>query len=152
MIDKEVGQPIRLSYVRPSEKNPKSRAVELTLLPRPVPDGRALAKTYFQMEVSELTAAVARRFNFESAYPILIVAGVEAGGGAARAGIKPGDLILQVGNMTPRDLPEFALQMERVSAGDTVELLILRITTGPFGQMERRFPVRLEARPRNGSL
>ena len=44
MIDKEVGQPIRLSYVRPSEKNPKSRVVELAMLPRPVPDGRALAK------------------------------------------------------------------------------------------------------------
>jgi serine protease Do len=151
MIDKEVGQPIRLSYVRPSEKNPKSRVVELAMLPRPVPDGRALAKTYFQMEVSELTAAVARRFNFESAYPILIVTAVDAGGGAARVGIKPGDLILQIGDLTPRDLPEFALQMEKVSSGDTVELKILRITMGPFGQMERRFPVRLEARPQNGS-
>jgi serine protease Do len=150
MIDKEVGQPIRLSYVRPGERNPRSRAVELALLPRPVPDGRALAKTYFQMEVSELTAAVARRFNFESAYPILIVTAVDSGG-AARAGIKPGDLILQIGEITPRDLPEFALQMEKVSSGDTVELKILRITMGPFGQMERRFLVRLEARPRNGS-
>ncbi len=151
MIDKEVGQPIRLSYVRPGERSPKSHLVELALLPRPVPDGRALAKTCFQMEVSELTAAVARRFNFENAYPILIVTGVDAGGGAAQAGIKPGDLILQIGNLTPRDLPEFALQMEKVSSGDTVELMILRITMGAFGQMERRFLARLEARPRNGS-
>jgi len=151
MIDKEVDQPIRLSYVRPSEKNPKSRVVELALLPRPVPDGRALAKTYFQMDLSELTTAVARRFNFETAYPILIVTAVDAGGGAARAGIKPGDLILRISDTAPRDLPEFAIQMEKVSAGDTVELMILRITMGAFGQMERRFPVRLEARPRNGS-
>ncbi len=70
---------------------------------------------------------------------------------SARAGIKPGDLILQIGEITPRDLPEFALQMEKVSSGDTVELMILRITMGAFGQMERRFLVRLEARPRNGS-
>jgi serine protease Do len=85
MIDKEVGQPIRLTYVRPGERNPKGRTVELALLPRPVPDGRALAKDLFQMDVSELTAAVARRFNFESAYPILIVTAVEAGGSASRA-------------------------------------------------------------------
>ena len=151
MIEKEVGQPIRLSYVRPSERTPRSRVVELAMLLRPVPDGRALAQTWFQMEVSELTASVARRFNFEGAYPILIVTEVDAGGGAARAGIKPGDLILQIGDITPRDLPEFAIQMEKVSSGDTVELRILRITMGAFGQMERRFLVRLEARSQNGS-
>ncbi len=152
MIDKEVGQPIRLSYVRPSEKNPKSRTVELALLPRPAPDGRALAKELFQMEVSELTAAVARRFNFASAYPILIVTGADAGGAASRAGIKPGDLILEINEATPRDLPEFGIQTEKVAPGDTVDLMILRITLGQFGQRERRFLVQLQARPRNGSL
>lgn len=151
MIDKEVGQPIRLSYVRPGEKNPKPRTVELALLPRPVPDGRALARTLFQMEVSELTAAVARRFNFEGAYPVLIVTAVEARGSAARAGIKPGDLILQIGDATSRDLPEFSIQMEKVASGDTVELKILRITVGQFGQMERRFLVPLEARSGKGT-
>ena len=117
MIDKDVGQPIRVSYVRPSDKSPKPRAVELALLPRPVPDGRALAKTLFQMEISELTAAVARRFQFESAYPILIVTEVEARGSAARAGLKPGDLILQINDATPRDLPEFAIQTGEGGAG-----------------------------------
>jgi serine protease Do len=151
MIDKEVGQPIRVSYVRPSDKNPKTRTVELALLPRPVPDGRALAKTLFQMEVSELTAAVARRFQFESAYPILIVTDVEARGSAARAGLKPGDLILQINDATPRDLPEFGIQMEKVAPGDTVDLKILRITVGQFGQMERRFLAHLEARSRGGA-
>jgi serine protease Do len=151
MIDKEVGQPIHVSYVRPSDKNPKTRTVELALLSRPVPDGRALARSLFQMDVSELTATVARRFQFESAYPILIVTDVEARGSAARAGLKPGDLILQINDAAPRDLPEFALQMEKVAPGDTVDLQILRITVGQFGQMERRFQVRLEARSRGGS-
>jgi serine protease Do len=151
MIDKDVGQPIRLTYVRLSEKNPRSRTVELAMLPRPVPDGRALAKGLFQMEVSELTAGVARRFQFASACPILIVTGVDAGGAAVRAGLKPGDLILQINDATPRDLSEFAIQMEKVAPGDTVELKILRITMGQFGQMERRFLVRLQARSRDGS-
>ncbi|MBM4027513.1 MAG: PDZ domain-containing protein [Planctomycetes bacterium] len=152
MMDKEVGQPIRLSYVRPQERSARSRTVELAMLPRPLPDGRVLAQAYFQMEVSELTAAIARQFSFASAYPILIVTGVEAGGGAAQAGIKPGDLILQVNATTPHDLRELATELEKVAAGDKVDLKILRITVGQFGQMERRFQVRLEARPRHGSL
>jgi S1-C subfamily serine protease len=81
----------------------------------------------------------------------LVVTRVDADGGAAQAGIKAGDLILQINDATPRDLPELAIQMEKVAPGDTVGLKILRITIGQFGQMERRFLVRLEARSRNGS-
>ena len=151
MIDKDVGEPIRLEYVRPSEANVRRRSVELAMLPRPIPDGRLLARGYFQMDVSELTKAVARRFNFENAYPILIVTDVGAGGTAARAGIEPGDLILQVNSVTVRNHSEFSLEMEKVAEGDQVELKILRITVGVFGQMERRLLIRLEAR-RLGSL
>jgi serine protease Do len=149
MMNKDVGEPIRLTWVRPSEGRPRGRVVELALLPRPVPDGRLLAQEYFQAEISELTTAVARRFNFAGAYPILIVTAMDAGGGAARAGLQPGDLILQLNGTTVRDLTEFSLEMEKISAGQTVELQVLRITTGLFGQMEKRLLVRLEARPRN---
>lgn len=149
MIDKDVGEPIRLTAIRPNDANPKPRSVELAMLPRPIPDGRRLAGEYFQMDLSELTAAVARRFNFESAYPILIITDVDAGGAAARAGIEPGDLILQINNATVRNLTEFSLEMEKVAAGDVVELRILRIAIGLFGQMERRFLIRMEARPQS---
>lgn len=146
MMNKDVGEPIRLTYVRPGESNPGSRTVELAMLPRPIPDGGLLARTWFQMRVSDLTDAVARRFNFETAYPILIVTDVQAGGVAERAGLEQGDLILQINDATVRDLQEFSLQMEKVAEGDVVELQILRITLGVFGQMERRFLIRLQAR------
>ena len=149
MIGKDVGEPIRLSTVRPGGPDPKPRSVELAMLPRPIPDGRRLAGEFFQMEVSELTAAVARRFNFESAYPILIITGVDAGGTAARTGIEPGDLILQINNATVRNRTEFSLEMEKVAPGDVVELNILRIEIGLLGQMERRFLIRMEARPQS---
>ncbi len=149
MIGKDVGEPIRLSYGRPGGTDPRSHSVELAMLPRPVPDGRVLAGEYFQMQVSELSAAVARRFNFESAYPILIITDVEAGGTAARAGAEPGDLILQINNVTVRNLTEFSLEMEKVAPGDVVELKILRIAIGLFGQMERRFLIHMHARPQS---
>ena len=151
-MNKDVGEPIHLTYVRPGEPNPVSRTVELAMLPRPIPDGGLLAQTWFEMSVSELTAAVARRFNFENAYPILIITEIQTGGPADRAGLEPGDLILQINDATVRDLQEFSLQMEKVAAGDVVEVQILRITLGLFGQMERRFLIRVQARRRLASV
>jgi serine protease Do len=146
MMNKDVGEPIRVTYIRPKETRPTARAVELALLPRPLPDGRLLARNFFQMDVSELTAAVARRFDFQSAYPILIVTDVDARGIAGQIGIQPGDLLLQVNDATVRNLEEFSLEMEKVTEGDTVAFKILRISIGLFGQIERRFLVRLPAR------
>jgi serine protease Do len=147
LMQKDVGQPIRLSVVSAQQARPQVRVVELAMLPRPLPDGRLLAQRYFQMSVSELTTAVARRFNFRSAYPILIVTDVERGGGAARAGMESGDLILQINGVGVQNLKEFSLEMEKVSEGDIVDLQVLRISIGIFGQIERRLLVRLEARP-----
>jgi S1-C subfamily serine protease len=98
------------------------------------------------MDVSELSAALARRFNFEGAYPILIVTNVERGGIADRAGLEAGDLILQINGVTVRNEREFALEMEEVSGGELVRLHILRISLGPLGQVDRRFLVQLRAR------
>lgn len=150
IMDRAVGEPIRLTCVRPTEANPKRRTIELAMLPRPVPDGRLLAKRYFQIEVSEMTDSVARRFNFEAAYPILIVTEVDPAS-PARRDIQSGDLILQVNGVTVRDLKEFSLQMEKITEGDSVEFQILRISLGVFGQINRRFVVRLEARPQKAS-
>ena len=103
------------------------------------------------MDVSELTTAVARRFNFQSAYPILIVTDVDPQGIAGRTGMQGGDLILQVNGVTVRNLEEFSLQMEKVAEGDVVELQIIRISLGLFGQIERRFLVRLTTAPQSPS-
>ena len=146
MMHKEVGEPIRLTYVRPGDPKSVNHVVELTMLSRPLPDGRLLARQYFQMQVQPMTTDVARRFNFESAYPILVVTDVESGGAADQAGLHNGDLILQVGDVTVRDLTEFSREMEKVSQGDKVNFGILRITLGVFGQVDRQIIVTVEAR------
>ena len=149
IMNKAVGEPIRLTYLRPNDAGRTRRRTELSLLPRPLPDGRALARNYFQMEVSELTAPVARRFDFQSAYPILIVTDVTPQGIAAQTGMQGGDLILQVNDATVRNMEEFSLEMEKVTENDVIQLQILRISMGLFGQTERRFLVRLPARPQS---
>ena len=152
MMHKEVEEPIRLTYIRPSDPKAAKRTVELKLLPRPLPDGQALARQLFQMQVQPMTADVARRFNFAGAYPILIVTSVESGGVAARGGVRSGDLILQVNNATVRDVPDFSREMENVSQGDKVDFVILRILSSTYGQIDRQVMITLEAKTSAGAI
>jgi serine protease Do len=145
MIDKKIGQPVQIRYVRPEGAQPKVRTIELTLAPRPLPDGRLLAKKFFQMEVSELTERVARRFDFEGAYPVLIITDVQKSGVAGETGLEGGDLILEVNGQAVRNLREFSLEMEKVKDGDVVKFTLMRIIVRGFAQFRRQFTVPLKA-------
>jgi len=145
MMDKEIGEPIEVTYVKPDVSPLKSQAVKLKMLSRPLPDGRKLVNRFFQMEVSELTDRVARKFGFQSAYPILIVTDIERGGIAGRANLAGGDLILQINNATVRNVRELSLEMEKINEGDVVEIKIMRISVGIFGQVQQRYTARLIA-------
>ncbi|UCC96938.1 MAG: trypsin-like peptidase domain-containing protein [Phycisphaerales bacterium] len=150
LMNKEVGEPIELSCVRPVA-GLRSRTVKLTMQPRPLPDGRALVSQFFQMEVSELTDRVARRFDFEGAYPILIISDVERRGVARQAGFQEGDLILEINGATVRNVTELSLEMEKVHEADKVQIKILRIAIGVFGQVQRQYVVTLQAQSANSS-
>jgi len=145
IMDKKIGQPVQIKYVRPEGAQQEVRTIELTLAPRPLPDGRLLAKKFFQMEVSELTERVARRFDFEGAYPVLIITDVQKSGVAGETGLEGGDLILEVSGQAVRNLREFSLEMEKVKDGDVVKFTIMRIIVRGFAQFRRQFTVPLKA-------
>ena len=145
MMGKQIGEPIEIKYIRPTDTRLRTRSVRLTMLARPLPDGRKLVSELFQMEVSELTQRVARKFGFESAYPILIVTGVDSEGAGGRAGLIRGDLILEIDNATVRNVRELSLEMEKVHEDDLVEIEIMRIRVGGFRQVQRRYRARLRA-------
>jgi serine protease Do len=147
MMHKEIGEPIEIRYVRSGENGALSKAAQLTIEPKPLPDGRLLTASYFQMTVSNLTERIARQFNFQGAYPIVIITSIDPRGIAARTGLKPGDLILTINGHTVRNMKELSLQLEQVTEGDLVAFEILRITVGLFGQVEHRHLVRLKAIP-----
>ena len=65
------------------------------------------------MEVSPLTDAVARRLNFDDAYPILIMSAVVPTGSAAA---------------TANDLDQLSREMEKVTVGDAVTFAIRHLT------------------------
>ena len=145
MMDKEVGEPIEVTYVKTSAAPLRSRTIKLTMQPRPLPDGRRLVSEFFQMEVSELDDRVARKFGFQSAYPILIITGIERNGMAEKVGLEAGDLILQINNATVRNVRELSLEMEKINEGEVVEINIMRISVGIFGQVQQRYTARLTA-------
>lgn len=145
MIDKEIGEPIAIKYVRPKDEHPQIRSAELKMVAKPMPDGRMLAREFFQMEVSELNEQVARKFNYRDPYPIMVITDIEPGGVADQARLEPGDLIWQVNDTPVRDLKEFSLEMEKISEGDEVNFVIVRITLHAFGQIRRQYKVTLKA-------
>ncbi len=145
LIGKQIGEPITIQYVKPHRLAPQSKTAKLTLEARPLPDGRKRVAKFFQMEVSELTASVARKFGFESAYPILIITAVHARGAAADAGLAPGDLILEINGATVSNSKELSLVMEKVNQGDLVRIKLMRISIGLFGQIQRQYTVVLRA-------
>ena len=145
MMGKQIGEPIEIKYIRPADARLRTRSVRLTMLARPLPDGRKLVSEFFQMEVSELTQRVARKFGFESAYPILIVTGVDSEGVGGRARLVRGDLILEINNATVRNVRELSLEMEKVNEDDLVEIKIMRIHVGAFGHTQRQYRARVRA-------
>ena len=145
MMDKEVGEPITIEYIRPGEIPLKSKEVKLTMLVRPLPDGRELVRRFFQMQVSELNEKVASEFGYQSAYPILIITSVEDGGIAASVGLRAGDLILRIGNVAVRNIKDLSLVMEKINQNDMVDMTIIRISNSYFDQVQRQYTVRLKA-------
>lgn len=145
MISKEVGEPITIEYIRPGIYPLRSRKVQLSMLVRPLPDGRALTRRFFQMDISELNEAAASKFKYESAYPILIIISVEDKGMADMVGLSAGDLILSINNVYVRNTKELSIVMENISKGDLVEMTIMRFSRSYFGQVRRQYTVRLKA-------
>jgi len=143
MIDKQIGEPISIDYVRPSSTQVLSAKIEM--LSRPLPNGKALVREFFQMDISPLNEALAKQFGFDKAYPVLIVTGTIESGGAQQAGLAPGDLILQINGSTIGTLEDLSLLMEKVNPGDTVQMRVLRISRRGMMQMQRQYVVELKA-------
>ena len=52
--------------------------------------------------------------------------GVRSGGPAAKAGVKGGDILVQIGKFPLRDLYDMVIALKHYRAGDKVRLVVLR--------------------------
>ncbi|MHC4094379.1 MAG: PDZ domain-containing protein, partial [Planctomycetota bacterium] len=93
MLGRSVGDRVAVELRRGG----KTRQVTLTLNERPPrPDGPALARAKFGLVVEELSPRAAKMFGVPTDAGVLIVE-LDRRGPAARAGCRPGDLLVRIG-------------------------------------------------------
>jgi len=82
-------------------------------------------KPQLGMSVEEITPDLARNFGLSESKGLVVVQ-VEEGSAASDAGLRPGDVILEVDQKPVKDVNEFNRKVETYKAGDTVLFLIKR--------------------------
>jgi serine protease DegQ len=106
----------------------------------------AVVRGWVGIEVQDITTEVADSFDMKSSQGALI-AGVLRGGPADRAGIRPGDILIAVGNKPVQDSSSLLQLISALKPGDEATLRLLREHT------ELQIKVRADrrpVRPRNG--
>jgi serine protease Do len=76
--------------------------------------------------VRELTPDLAGRFGFEQGEKGVVVVKVDAGSRIYEAGIRPGDIILQINQKNVTTLEEYKKAASKIKAKDRILLLIRR--------------------------
>ncbi len=100
--------------------------LKLRLDLRPQPDGGELLLGKFGIDAITVTPRLAQDAGIRNLRG-LIIARVESGGPADRAGMERGDVIIQIDRYQPRNLEEVGQLLEKVKPGDEVYFGILRI-------------------------
>ena len=143
IMDKEVDQSIDIECFRESDQ--KTHKFSLKLEHRPIPDGNKIFDRFFQTSISELNDQMAKKFDFNSPYPVLIITEVTEGGVGHSSGLKAGDIVLTVNSNPVENMEGFSLEMEKIQEEDVIEIQILRIGWWGNSQVQRRYKVKLKA-------
>lgn len=104
-----------------------------------VRDGRVI-RGWLGIEVQDITPALAESFDLPRMSGV-IVAGVYRGTPAFAAGLKPGDVIVEIDGVPTRDANQALRQISDLQPGSTTQLLILR------GERVDTLPLQVAARP-----
>ena len=125
-----VGDKAEINLLR--EGQPQS--IEVTIGKRPlslaaVNDREEKNKGTYGFQVSELTPEMAARFNVADATGIVVVR-VDSGSKADNAGIRAGDLILEVNHGIVESVNQFKKLLNENNKGDKIKLLVKRMNTG----------------------
>jgi len=83
------------------------------------------AKPRLGMTVEDLTPELAKNFGLSEARGVVVVQ-VEDGSSAAEAGLRAGDVILEIDQSPVKDVKDFGRKIESYKAGDTVLVLAKR--------------------------
>lgn len=102
--------------------------------PRP---GQEQQTTPLGLQVAELTDAIRQQLNLERDTQGVVVANVEPGSAAAQAGLRPGDVIVQVNRKAVTGIDDFRQQLERVDPKEDPLFLVNRRGARQYVVVER---------------
>jgi serine protease Do len=117
------GATLDLVYWREGES--RQTVVELGVSPATVQTAERFESEVFGISARELTYDLRQRFNLSDEVRGVIVEGVARGGWAAIAGVRPGDLVLRVGERETSDLEALRTSLEQAEEDQVPEVLLL---------------------------
>jgi serine protease Do len=117
------GAKLDLVYWRDGES--RHTVVELGVSPATVQTAERFESEVFGIAARELTYDMRQRFNLSEEIRGVIVEGVARGGWAAIAGVRPGDLVLRVGERETSDLEALRAALEDAEESKAPEVLLL---------------------------
>jgi Do/DeqQ family serine protease len=118
------GERVRIVVVRDGARQPAT--VTIGEMPSEEPTVRAQAgEDGFGLHVEPLSPGIADRLNLAVSQGVLVV-DVAAGGPAARAGLRRGDVILEVGRQPVNDAQTFGQALAAIPPGETALLYLHR--------------------------
>ena len=126
----EVGDRAAVKLLRGGQ----TKTLELKIGKRPltlaaVGDSQQESQGEYGFRVSELTPEMAEKYDLGNANGIVVV-GVAAGSKADKAGVKAGDLILEVNHGTVDSVSHFKQLLDQNEKGEGIKLLVKRMNAG----------------------
>ena len=121
-----------LLYRRPGDRIPvafrrngRRRSVTLTLVPVKTPSDERILSKRLGLSGQDVNKDLARSLGLPVAWGV-VVTGVERGGPASRAGLKVGDLIVQIGRYRVQSVRQAVRILHDAHQGDRVYVAIVR--------------------------
>jgi len=116
-------------------RNGKEETISLKVGTMPTEGGQQMVSPKEQsdwgMTVQELTPQLAQQLGLEPRTTGVVISDINEGGPAAEAGLRPGDLIVEVNRTAIKNLNDYHQALQNIKKGENLLLLIKR-TAGSF--------------------
>lgn len=136
-IGRKAGQPVPLSVLREG----KPLALAITPAARPKPDGLALASTRLGLTLAPLEPERVKAMALRVPRGAVVAAADPARFATIQHKPEPGDVLVRIGRVRPRDLDHLGQLLEQVPPGQPVPMVFARVR----GQVATRIDVTIPA-------